>query len=63
MVFRETEVRSRDEGIREDRKDQRVDKQAGHQKQMIDQKKGGDSLNKFESSGNDILTGDAGLDL
>jgi hypothetical protein len=51
------------EALREDRKDARVDRQAGHQKQMIDQRSGGDSLKKFESSGNDIVTGDAGLNM
>jgi len=50
----------RADSIKEDRKDQRVDRQAAHQKQMIEQRKGGDSLKKFESSGNDILTGEAG---
>jgi hypothetical protein len=49
----------RADSIKEDRKDQRVDRQAAHQKQMIDQRKQGDSLKKFESSGNDILTGGA----
>ena len=58
----ETQVKSQDERIREDRKDQRVDRQASHQKEMIDQRKEGDSLNKFESSGNDILTGGADID-
>ena len=47
---------------REDRRDQRVNMQADRQKEMIEQRKQGDSLNKFESSGNDILTGDAGFD-
>ena len=51
------------EAMREDRKDQRVDRQASHQMGMIDKRKEGDSLNKFESSGNDIITGDAGLDM
>ena len=49
------------ESLREDRRDQRVDRQAGHQKDMIAQRKEGDSLNNFESSGNDILGG--GIDL
>ena len=48
--------------MREDRKDQRVDRQAAHQKDMIEQRKQGDSLNKFESSGNDIITGGAGIE-
>ncbi len=50
------------ETMREDRRDQRVDKQAAHQKEMIQQRKQGDSVKKFESSGNDILTGGAGMD-
>jgi len=59
----EREIAGKLEGIREDRKDQRVDRQAGHQKEMINQRTEGDSLKKFESSGNDIVTGDAGLNL
>jgi hypothetical protein len=51
------------EALREDRKDARVDRQAGHQKEMITQRSGGESLKKFESSGNDIVTGDAGLEM
>ena len=58
----EREITERNEAKREDRKDDRVDKQAAHQKDMIDQRNRGSSLNNFESSGNDILTGDAGLD-
>ena len=49
------------EGIKEDRKDLRVDRQAAHQRDMIEQRKQDDSLKKFESSGNDIITGDAGV--
>ena len=59
----EREITERNESKREDRKDDRVDRQAAHQKDMIDQRNKGNSLNKFESSGNDILTGDAGLNL
>jgi hypothetical protein len=58
----ERQVASSNEKMREDRKDQRVDRQAGHQKEMIEQRKQGDSLNKFESSGNDIITGGAGIE-
>ena len=58
----EREIAGKLEGIREDRKDQRVDRQAGHQKEMINQRTEGNSLKNFESSGNDILTGDAGID-
>ena len=50
------------EGKREDRKDKRVDQQAEHQKEMIEQRKQGESLKKFESSGNDILTGGANME-
>ena len=46
---------------REDRKDMRVDRQANHQMNMIEQRKQGDVVKKFESSGNDILSGDAGM--
>ena len=46
---------------REDRKDMRVDRQANHQMNMIEQRKQGDTVKKFESSGNDILSGDAGM--
>jgi len=48
--------------MKEDRKDQRVDRQAMHQSKMIEQRKQGDSVNKFESSGNDIITGGADSD-
>ena len=50
----ETQVNSELESIREDRRDRRVDKQAQHQKEMIEQRKAGDSFKKFESSGNDL---------
>ena len=49
------------ESMREDRKDQRVDKQAEHQSKLQNQKNR-DSVKKFESSGNDIVTGGAGID-
>ena len=58
----ESQVNVQKDSMKEDRLDQRVDKQADHQKQMIEQKKEGDSINKFESSGNDILTGGADID-
>ena len=58
----EREVAGKMEQVREDRKDQRVDRQASHQKEMINQRKQGDSVNKFESSGNDIITGGVDLD-
>ena len=53
----ERAVAEQTESKREDRKDQRVDRQAAHQKDMINQRKLGDSVNNFESSGNDIITG------
>ena len=56
------QTNSKTEQMREDRKDQRVNIQADRQKEMIDQRKQGDSVNKFESSGNDILSGDAGME-
>mgnify|MGYP003143670009 FL=1 len=59
----ENEVAGKLETRREDRKDARVDRQAMHQAALVDRRKEGDSLKKFESSGNDIVTGDAGLSL
>jgi hypothetical protein len=56
------EQTDRVESMREDRRDQRVDKQAKHQKEMIDQRKTDESVKKFESSGNDILTGGSNLE-
>jgi len=50
------------EGMRENRKDARIDKQAEHQAKLVEKRNGGESFKKFESSGNDIVTGDAGLD-
>ena len=35
----------------------------GIKKEMITQRSEGSSLKKFESSGNDIVTGDAGLEM
>ena len=55
------EASDKKEEIREDRKDARVNMQADRQKEMIDQRKQGESVKKFESSGNDILSGDAGM--
>ena len=59
----ERETANMMESAWEDRKDSRVDRQAGHQMNMIEKRKEDDSLKKFESSGNDIVTGDAGLNL
>jgi len=50
------------ETVREDRKDGRVDRQAAHQNNMIDKRKESESVKKFESSGNDIITGGSNLD-
>jgi len=50
------------ESQREDRKDNRVDMQAAHQDRAADKKNSGESLKKFESSGNDIIGGGLGLD-
>ena len=54
------------EGMREDRREKRIDQQAARQMEMIDrrnaQKTEGQPLKKFESSGNDILTGGANMD-
>ena len=54
------------ESQREDRRDKRVDMQAMHQKEMIQQrgseKSEGDSAKKFESSGNDIITGGSNME-
>ena len=57
----ERNVNSQNETMREDRKDQRVDRQAMHQKEMIQQRSSGETSKNFESSGNDILTGDANM--
>jgi hypothetical protein len=56
----EQEIASRIESTREDRKDERVDRQAVHQSRMVEQRKSGDSVKGFESSGNDIITGGSG---
>ena len=58
----ERELKDKQEAMKEDRKDARVDRQAQHQKDLADRKNQGDSLKKFESSGNDIVTGGVGLD-
>ena len=65
----EMQVNQQNETTREDRRDHRVDRQAAHQKEMIEQRKQSDSktnkgetTKKFESSGNDILTGGANME-
>jgi hypothetical protein len=54
----ENEIIDKRDTNREDRKDQRVDRQAENQQAI----KKGESLKKFESSGNDITGGGLGLD-
>jgi len=54
----ENEIIDERDNKREDRKDQRQDKQAENQQAI----KRGESLKKFESSGNDITGGGLGLD-
>jgi hypothetical protein len=54
----ENEIIDKRDSNREDRKDQRIDKQAQNQQAI----KKGESLKKFESSGNDIVGGGLGLD-
>ena len=49
------------EGTREDRKDQRTKIQATQQSEMIDQRKKEKPPKNFESSGNDIISGDFDL--
>ena len=62
MENEKREVANTMEAMREDRKDERVDRQAAHQSKMIEQRKQGDSTKNFESSGNDIITGGADSD-
>jgi len=50
-----------DGGMKEDRKDQRTKLQATQQSELIDQRKTGAPPKDFESSGNDVLTGNFGL--
>jgi len=54
----ENETIDKRDANREDRKDQRVDKQAENQQAI----KKGESLKKFESSGNDVVGGGLGLE-
>tara|TARA_R110002020_G_scaffold94495_2_gene227297 strand:+ start:5 stop:1132 length:1128 start_codon:yes stop_codon:yes gene_type:complete len=58
----EADVSASKEMVKEDRKDQRVDKEAEHKYKLQEQKSKGDSLKTFESSGNDILTGGANME-
>jgi hypothetical protein len=58
---REERVNSNNlEAMREDRKDNRIGMEADYKSKLQDQKDA-NSLKSFESSGNDIVTGDAGL--
>jgi len=50
-----------DGNMKEDRKDQRTKIQASQQSQLIDQRKTGAPPKDFESSGNDVLSGNFGL--
>jgi len=50
------------EGIREDRKDARLDKQNQHQQKLANSRKEGESVKRFESSGNDIITGGSNME-
>jgi len=57
----ENQTKSRIEASREDRKDARMQKQAENQERLVDKRKGGESVKRFESSGNDIVTGDSSI--
>ena len=50
------------ESIKEDRKDERTRMQASQQSELIDQRANKKPPKKFESSGNDIVSGEFGLD-
>ena len=53
----EADVYKSKEGFKEDRKDQRVNKQASRQSDLIDQRQNNTPPKNFESSGNDVLGG------
>jgi RNase P/RNase MRP subunit p29 len=57
----ENDSKNRVESDREDRKDARMQKQAENQERLVDKRKGGESVKRFESSGNDIVTGDSSM--
>jgi len=57
----ETQASVANEGIKEDRKDQRTKIQATQQSEMIDQRNNGKSPKNFESAGNDSIGGDFNL--
>jgi hypothetical protein len=58
----ELKMTSNLDAIKEDRKDDRVNLQADRQAEMIEQRKEDKPIKKFESSGNDIVTGGAGIE-
>ena len=57
----ETDALVSKESIKEDRKDERTRIQASQQSELIDQRKTGKPPKKFESTSNDILSGDFDL--
>tara|TARA_R110002074_G_scaffold5122_3_gene25116 strand:+ start:1047 stop:3452 length:2406 start_codon:yes stop_codon:yes gene_type:complete len=57
----ETSAASENEGMKEDRKDERTKIQATQQSEMIDQRNNGKSPKNFESAGNDSIGGDFNL--
>jgi len=63
MQLKQTEVEAMKgkEKEKEDRKDERTRIQASQQSELIDQRAKGKAPKKFESSGNDIISGDLGL--
>jgi len=63
VKLRELDLQAtREDGAsKEDRKDQRTKIQATQQSELIDQRKTGKPPKNFESSGNDVLTGNFGL--
>jgi hypothetical protein len=63
LRLRELDLQTaREDGVnKEDRKDQRTKIQASQQSQLIDQRKTGAPPKDFESSGNDVLSGNFGL--
>ena len=63
MKLREIDLQAakEDGASKEDRKDQRTKIQATQQSELIDQRKTGKPPKNFESSGNDVLSGNFGL--
>ena len=56
-----TDVEKNNMNQKEDRKDERTKIQASQQSELIEQRKNNTPPKKFESAGNDILSGDFGL--